>query len=110
MQGRAHTDTMHQPVLVRCGCGVIGRGGNPNGENPAAVALYKKCAEIIQKVQPAQGGRIKKKNTKHNRKTNNKTKKKKYSIRKRRNKKNSRQTKKNRKVKSNRKKRSYRKK
>ena len=28
MQGRAHTDTMHQPVLVRCGCGVrVGPGG-----------------------------------------------------------------------------------
>lgn len=28
MQDRAHTDTMHQPVLVRCGCGVrVGPGG-----------------------------------------------------------------------------------
>ena len=28
MQGRAQTDTMHQPVLVRCGCGVrVGPGG-----------------------------------------------------------------------------------
>ena len=90
---------------------VQGRGGNPNGENPAAAAMYEKCTRLIEaQSQPAQGGRIKKKNTKHNRKTNNKTKKKKYSIRKRRNKKNSRQTKKNRKVKSNRKKRSYRKK
>ena len=86
-------------------------GKNPNGENPAAAAMYEKCTRLIEaQSQPAQGGRIKKKNTKHNRKTNNKTKKKKYSIRKRRNKKNSRQTKKNRKVKSNRKKRSYRKK